>query len=226
MSAPISVIIPTRNAADQIGPTLAALVEGVGEGLIAEVILSDGGSGDDIAQIAEEVGAQFLTGEPGRGGQLARGAAAARAPWLLFLHADSVPGPGWTTPVSAHLGHPKHAGYFDLRFDSAAWQARALARWANLRSRLARLPYGDQGLLIARTLYDAAGGFADIPLMEDVALARALRTSLRPLDHPILTSPRRYEQEGWAARAVGNGWLLAQYLAGRDPSALARKYRS
>lgn len=227
MSAPLSIIIPTRNAAPVIGPTLAALTEGLGEGLVQELILSDGGSEDDIAEVAEAVGARLVTGAPGRGGQLVRGIAAARGAWLLVLHADSVPAPGWAAAVRAHLAdHPEQAGYFDLRFDSARWAARWTAGWANLRARVLGLPYGDQGLLIARSLYDRMGGYPEIPLMEDVALADRLgRRHLRPLGHQITTSSARYEAAGWWRRGARNLSTLALYRMGRDPVALSRRYR-
>ena len=142
MPAPISVIIPTLNAADGIGPTLGALTEGLGAGLIREVIISDGGSEDAIAGIAEAWGAEFLQGPPGRGGQLRRAAEQATGAWLLVLHADSAPAPGWTEPVLEHISHGvERAGYFDLRFDAGGLAARLVSGWANLRSRVFGLPF-------------------------------------------------------------------------------------
>ena len=179
MPAPITVIIPTLNAADGIGPTLAALTEGLGAGLIREVIISDGGSEDRIEAIAEAWGAEFITGPAGRGGQLRCAAARATGAWLLVLHADSAPAPGWAEVVLEHVSHGiERAGYFDLRFDQGGPIARLVAGWANLRARLFALPFGDQGLLIPAGLYERVGGYPDIPLMEDVAIARAL-TRLR-----------------------------------------------
>lgn len=225
MPAPLSIVIPTLNASAEIGPTLAALTEGLGEGLIAELILTDGGSSDDIAAVAEAAGARLVTGPPGRGGQLARGVAAARAPWLLILHADSRPEPGWVAAVQAHLTDaPEAAAYFDLRFDAQGALPRMVAGWANLRARLFRLPYGDQGLLISRALYTKSGGYPEIPLMEDVALARALKGPLRPLRHKVTTSAARYQRDGWLRRGARNLGTLLLYLLGRDPARLAAKY--
>ncbi len=227
MTAPLSIIIPTLNAADVIGPTLATLAEGLGEGLIAELILTDGGSTDDIAQVAEAAGAQFVVGPPGRGGQLARGCAVARGAWLLILHADSRPDPGWPAAVRAHLAdHPDRAGFFDLRFDEVSPPARWTAGWANWRARwLGGLPYGDQGLLISAGLYHQTGGYPDIPLMEDVALADRLARRLRPLGHAVTTSAARYRQSGWLRRGAQNLTTLLLYRLGRDPVKLARRYR-
>ncbi|MEL6463528.1 MAG: TIGR04283 family arsenosugar biosynthesis glycosyltransferase [Pseudomonadota bacterium] len=221
MSAPISVVMPTLNAAPVLGASLAALMEGVEAGLIAELVISDGGSGDDTCTLAEAWGAQVVAGAPSRGGQLRRGCAAARGAWLLVLHADTVLSVGWTDAVVAHLGQSK-AGYFRLSFDRGG---RVVAAWANLRARLFGLPYGDQGLLIRRDLYAQLGGYPDIPLMEDVTMARALRGRLCALDAVAVTSAERYRAEGWLRRGARNLWTLARYFAGADPAALAAAYR-
>ncbi|WP_299742520.1 TIGR04283 family arsenosugar biosynthesis glycosyltransferase [uncultured Tateyamaria sp.] len=221
MPAPISVIVPTLNAEAALGPTLAALMEGVDGGLIAELVVSDGGSTDDTLKRADAWGANIVTGPPSRGGQLRRGCEAARAEWFLVVHADTVLSPGWSEVVSAHLGQ-RDAAYFKLRFDRGG---RAVAAWANLRARLFGLPYGDQGLLIRRDLYARVGGYPDIPLMEDVALARALRGQLVPLDATAVTSAEKYRRQGWVRRGARNLWTLTRYLAGADPEALAAAYR-
>ncbi|MEM9063416.1 MAG: TIGR04283 family arsenosugar biosynthesis glycosyltransferase [Pseudomonadota bacterium] len=228
MSAPVTVVIPTLNVADRIGPCLGALGEAVFEGLLAEVIFADGGSSDEIDAVAGEVGARLVNSEKGRGTQLCAGAAAARSGWLLFLHADSVLDAGWHEAVRQHLAtRPEHAGWFRLKFDSDAWQARAVERWANLRARIFGLPYGDQGLLIPRRLYDRVGGFPDIPLMEDVAIARKLgRRRLAALECSIATSAERYERDGWFRRGSRNLSTLALYLAGRSPESLVRRYET
>jgi len=224
MRAPISVIIPTLNAAPDLGPLLACLGEALAAGLIAEVIFSDGGSDDDIEQIADLAGAVLIRGAAGRGGQLAAGATVAKGQWLLFLHADSQLSPGWTEAARHHLGDPETAAYFQLAFDLDGFAPRCVAAWANLRSRLLNLPYGDQGLLISRALYDATGGYPAIPLMEDVALARHL-PKMRGLSARITTSARRYQAQGWLRRGGRNLWILARYFAGVDPEKLARAYR-
>ena len=99
------------------------------------------------------------------------GGDAAHGDWLLFLHADTRLGTGWRAAVAAHAAAaPEFAGCFGLRLDDAAWQARLIERGVELRVRLLGLPYGDQGLLISRRLYDEAGGFRPLALMEDVDL--------------------------------------------------------
>ena len=119
MRAPVSVVIPTLDAAARIGPCLGALGEGVA-GLVREVILADGGSADAIGQVAEATGARLVEAPRGRGPQLAAGARAARGAWLLFLHADTVLAPGWAEAARRHIAAgPERAGYFRLAFDSA-----------------------------------------------------------------------------------------------------------
>lgn len=225
MPAPISVVIPTLNAADELPGCLAALMEGLEAGAIRELVISDGGSTDATQAIADAAGAVFVTGPPGRGGQIGRGAAAARGAWLLILHADTELAPGWAEAALAHLrGGGGRAGHFRLAFRAAGPVPRFVAGWANLRSRIFGLPYGDQGLLVAAPLLAEVGGIPDLPLMEDVALARALRGRLVALPGVARTSARRYEADGWLRRGGRNLLTLARYLLGADPAHLARGY--
>lgn len=227
MSAPVSVIIPTLNAVASIGPTLGGLVPGAGDGLIREVILADGGSTDEIAKIADHAGAELVASAPGRGSQLAAGAGAARGEWLLFLHADTVLTGDWIGAIRLHMQrHPGKAGYFRLRFDDESFGARWTSGWANWRASLFAMPYGDQGMLISRELYDELGGYPPVPLMEDVALVRRLgRRRLRNLGTEALTAPTRYLRQGWFRRGWRNWRCLAMYFAGVCPERLNEMYR-
>ncbi len=225
MRAPISIVIPTLNSQEELPACLGALMEGLSAGLIRELIVTDGGSGDQTIGIAKEAGADVVTGPASRGGQLRRGCAAAKGEWLLVLHSDTRLLAGWSAVVSQHLeqglGRP---AYFRLAFRATGLRPACVAGWANLRARLFGLPYGDQGLLIRRTDYDAAGGYPDQPLMEDVALVRRLR-GLKELPVIAQTSATRYQRQGWLRRGGGNLWLLLRYLLGGDPDRLARAYR-
>lgn len=196
---------------------------GVEAGLIRELILSDGGSRDGAAQIAKEVGAVWVSGPASRGGQLRRGADAAQGAWLLFLHADTQLPEGWVQAVKAQMadGRP---GYFRLTFDAQGIAPGIVAGWANLRARLLCLPYGDQGLLIARDEYEALGGYQDIPLMEDVAMSRLLGRRLRMMPLALRSSAAKYRRDGWLRRGARNMWLLARYLMGSDPERLRKLY--
>ncbi|HBB83729.1 MAG TPA: glycosyl transferase [Sulfitobacter sp.] len=225
MRAPISVVIPSLNAAAALPACLAALVEGLQAGLIREVIVSDGGSTDGTPRLAEGWGAEVISGAPSRGGQLRRGCDAARGEWLLVLHADTVLAPGWTDAVQDHMARGAGAaGWFRLRFDQRRLAPRLVAGWANLRSACG-LPYGDQGLLLPRALYDAVGGYPDQPLMEDVALACALRGRLARLEGIAVTSAEKYRRQGWLRRGGRNLWTLMRYIMGASPDALAESYR-
>ncbi|WP_193140481.1 TIGR04283 family arsenosugar biosynthesis glycosyltransferase [Meridianimarinicoccus sp. MJW13] len=225
MRAPISVVIPTLNAADQLPDTLRHLMPGLGEGLIRELVITDGGSTDATQRLAAEAGTIWLDGPAGRGGQLRRGVAAASGDWLLVLHADTHLGDGWTQAVVAHLEScPDKAGYFQLGFRARGLAPRLVAGAANLRARLCDMPFGDQGLLISRALYQRVGGYPDIPLMEDVALARALKGHLRPLPAVALTGAERYRENGWIGQSVRNLWRRARFRHGADPADLARGY--
>ncbi len=224
MRAGLSVIIPTLDAGQALPACLAALFEGLHAGIIREVIVTDGGSRDATRRIAEAAGAVIVTGPASRGGQLRRGAAAAGGAWLLILHADTVLPEGWAGAVAARM-ETGGAAAFRLGFDAGGMAARLVAGWANLRTVAFGLPYGDQALLVSRRDYEAAGGYRDIPLMEDVALARALGGRIALLPLAVTTSAARYRRDGWFRRGGRNLWLLARYLAGADPERLAARYR-
>ena len=224
MRADLSVVIPTLDAAGALPDCLGALGEGLEAGLIRELVISDGGSRDATVAIAEAAGAVLVSGPPSRGGQLRRGCEAAGGGWLLFLHADTVLPPGWTAAVRNQIRDGRPA-YFRLRFDAAGLFPAVVAGWANLRSGAFGLPYGDQALLISRSEYDAAGGYPDIPLMEDVAIARRLRRRLTGLPLRATTSAARFARDGWLRRGAGNLLLLIRYFAGTPPALLRRMYR-
>lgn len=224
MRAPISVVIPVLNAQSSLVGCAAALMEGINAGLIRELIISDGGSTDRTRDIAGDLGARWITDAPSRGGQIRRGCAAAQGEWLLVLHADTQLEAGWSAQVAAHLMR-NEAAYFRLQFASGDRAARFVAGWANLRSRFFGLPYGDQGLLISRQLYEEVGGYQDIQLMEDVALARALRGQLVALNATAFTSAEKYARSGWLMRGSRNLLTLARYFMGVPVDRLAESYR-
>lgn len=224
MRAPISVVIPTLNASGVLAGCAASLMEGLEAGIIRELIVSDGGSSDETRRVADDIGATWVDGPASRGGQLRRGCLEAKGEWLLVLHADTQLEAGWSDVVAAHMT-TGGAGYFRLAFGTGGLPARIVAGWANLRSRLFGLPYGDQGLLITRALYDAVGGYLDMPLMEDVALARTLKGRLHGLEARAVTSAAKYEHAGWLRRGARNLWILARYFMGVPVDQLAAQYR-
>ncbi len=224
----ISVVIPTLNAEADLPHTLAALVGPTARGLIREVVIADGGSEDATLAIADDMGARIVRAAPGRGGQLGAGARTARGDWLLFLHADTVLEATWEDEVRAFLAHARNrdrAAVFRFALDDYDARARWLERLVALRCRLFALPYGDQGLLISRALYDHLGGFADLPLMEDVDLIRRIgRRRLVMLRARAVTSASRYRRGGYFRRPLKNVSLLTLYACGVPPRFLVRLY--
>lgn len=221
----LSVVVPTLNEQDTVGRLLGDLRRLT---VPNEVIVVDGGSTDLTTGVAGAAGARLLHSVPGRGVQLAAGAGAARAPLLLFIHADvRLDDAAVAVLDEIAVARPPCAMAFRLRVDARGFSYRLIEWGTNLRSRLFGLPYGDQGLLVRREDYIRAGGYADLPLMEDVALIRALRrvTPVHLLDAAVQVSARRWDADGPLRRMIRNWVLMARYLSGTPPERLARQYR-
>ncbi len=219
----ISVIIPTLDESARLATTLGAIVAAVQPGV--EVLVVDGGSRDDTVAVAEAHGVPVLASPPGRGGQMNRGAAAARGEILLFLHGDTLLPPGFAAAVRQALAEPEVvAGAFRLAF---APPLPAVAWGANFRSRRLQLPFGDQALFLRRELFLDVGGFPEIPLLEDVALVRALRRRGRIaiLPQAVVTSARRWQRRGVVANTLLNQLILFCFFLGVSPARLAGWYR-
>lgn len=216
----LSVVIPALNAAGR----LAACLDAVGEG--AEAVVVDGGSADGTRAVAEAAGARVVQAPRGRGAQLACGAEAASGDWLLFLHADTRLAPGWRQAAEAHMRlYPRHAACFRFRLDDPAWQARLIELGVAARVSVYRLPYGDQGLLLPRTLYESVGGYRPLPLMEDVDIVRRIAPRrLRVLRADAVTSAERWRRDGWWRRSGRNLLCLALYRYGMSAERVARLY--
>lgn len=215
----LTIVMPALNASATLSGTIARLHG-------APVIVVDGGSTDGTPGRAARLGARVMAAPPGRGGQIAAGVAATRSPWLLLLHADTRLESGWREAAEHHMrDHPDKAGYFRFRLDSPDPRARRVERLVAWRCRILGLPYGDQGLLVARSLLDAVGGVRPLPLMEDVDLVRRLRGRLRPLACDAVTSASRWERDGWTRRSLRNLACLALWRAGVPLSTIVRLYR-
>ena len=218
----VSFVVPALDEADTLPGLLADLAAFP---LAHDVVVADGGSRDGTGARAAALGARVVQAPRGRGTQLAAGASAARAPVLCFLHAD-VRLDGAALSALARAASRRELATLRLRIDAAGVRFRLIERATNLRAR-AGLPYGDQGLLIPRELYDAVGGYTAVPIMEDVAFVRALRRQgVRPtlLSAAVSVSPRRWLGEGVLRRILRNWSLLAAYWAGVPPERLARRY--
>ncbi|KAB2920269.1 MAG: glycosyltransferase [Hyphomicrobiaceae bacterium] len=227
----ISVVIPTLNAEASLAATLASLVPAAVEGLVREVIVVDGGSTDRTAEIVDHAGAQLASCSGGRGLQLATGASRARFPWLLFLHADTVLERGWESEAATFMDRvdagvrPPSAAAFRFTLDDIGSKPRILERLVAIRCALLRLPYGDQGLLMPKQLYNEIGGYRSLPLMEDVDLVRRLgRRRISLLHACAVTSSERFRREGYVRRSARNLFCLTLYTARVPTRLISRLY--
>jgi rSAM/selenodomain-associated transferase 2 len=228
----ISVIIPTLNAERTLTSTLAALVPGVVDGVVRDVVIVDGGSDDETLKIADASGATIVRcAEPGRGTQMRTGAEAAKCDWFLFLHADTVLEPGWQSEVATFVERietgrrDEAAAAFQFALDDTGFLPRFIESGVKMRCTLFRLPYGDQGLLIPRRLYERIGGFKPITLMEDVDIIHRLgRSRTIILRSRAVTSAVRFHREGYMMRVLRNWACLALYYARFSDRTIARVY--
>jgi rSAM/selenodomain-associated transferase 2 len=219
----IAVIIPTLDEA----PHIAAAIASARAPGVREVIVVDGGSSDDTTAIARQHAARVLSAARGRAVQMNAGAAVAGAEVLLFLHADSRLPRGFDTAVLAALADATAVGgRFDVRIVPSTALLRLVGELMNVRSRLTSIATGDQAIFVRRAVFEAIGGFEPIPLMEDVALSRALKRRGRTvaLRLRVETSSRRWLQRGpW--RTIGlMWWLRFLYACGVPPERLRQRY--
>jgi rSAM/selenodomain-associated transferase 2/rSAM/selenodomain-associated transferase 1 len=223
----LSIVIPTLNAGASVAKTVAS-IGGADAAMRIEIIIADGGSDDDTRARAAAAGAMVVTAPRGRGVQLAAGAKRASGRWLLFLHADTTLPPSWRSTVQAFMraeAHAQNAGYFRLAFDDASRGASRVAALANWRARTLGLPYGDQGLLLSRPMYETLGGYRDMAIMEDVDIVRRIgRTRLVELSATVTTSAERYLRDGYVRRPLRNLSLLTLYMLGVPAERLVRLY--
>jgi rSAM/selenodomain-associated transferase 2 len=221
----LSIIVPVLREAENLARLLPALRA---EARDAEIIVADAGSDDGSREVAARIpGVTVLACARGRARQMNGGARVARGDALLFLHADSVPPAGFERAIARALAEPGVvAGRFDVRLDNPRWPFRLIAGLMNLRSRLTGISTGDQALFVRRDVFEAMGGFPDIPLMEDVEITRRLKRRGRQaaLRETVTTSARKWESEG-VARTIGLMWTLRfLYACGMSPARLHRWY--
>ena len=220
----ISVVVPVLDDRAAVKRLLDALPPAAD----VEILLVDGGADPGLDPLAlPRPDVRLLRSAPGRGCQMNAGAAAARGEWLLFLHADSrLPGAWHTAIATADDTADSAGGWFRLRIDATAWQARVIEQLAQLRVSVLGLAYGDQGFFVRRRIFTALGGFRELPLMEDVDFVCRLHRAGRivPSSLEISTSARRWRRDGWFRRSTANVGLLALYFAGVSPARLARWY--
>ncbi len=230
MSFSIAVVIPTLNEERTLSRTLLTLRQL----RFDEVVLVDGGSRDQTVSIAQGQlpglslqPAKVLAAAQGRAQQMNAGAQATRSDVLLFLHADTLLPPETRTEIERVLAHPKYVGgRFDVRFEDDRGWAWLISRLMNWRSRWSGIATGDQAIFVRRSAFDDLGGFADVPLMEDIELAQRLKDmgSMAALRTKVTTSFRRWEQQG-TLRTILQMWLLRfLYGLGIPPKILHQWY--
>ena len=220
----LSIVVPVLDEAATLVSRLQALAPFRQRG--AEVIVVDGGSQDGTAGLAVPWADRVLRAPRGRAAQMNAGADAARGRVLLFLHADTTLPPQADRAIEQAMATGARWGRFDVRIEGRHRLLPMVAALMNVRSRWSGLATGDQALFVERRLFLAAGGFAALPLMEDLDLSRRLRRIAPPacLRERVQTAGRRWDRQGlW--RTIGLMWRLrAAWALGADPAELARRY--
>ena len=234
----VSIVIPVLHDAHELEVLLTFLLQGntpnrqvddVTSDAHYEVIVVNGDTTDPgIVRLRQRFqSVRWTASEPGRGRQMNVGAQLATGQWLLFLHADTCPEPGWFDGIRSVARDPDTVGgALCFKLQTSVLFARIVEFGVAWRVRYMGLPYGDQGIFVRRSVFEQLGGYRLFLLMEDVDLVRRIRRRgrMRFLDNPIYVSPRRWEREGWARRTVTNICLLTAFLLGVSPSRLARLY--
>ena len=221
----LAIVIPALNEAANLSRLLPDLARGCPG---ADIVVVDGGSGDDTAAVVARLpGPWLLESARGRAVQMNHGAREAGGDTLLFLHADTRLPDGAARAIEQALAEPGVVGgRFDVRFDNERPLFRVIAWFMNTRSRASGICTGDQAIFVRRADFEAIGGYPDIPLMEDIELSRRLkrRGNLRALRLRVTTSARKWEREG-PLRTMGLMWALRfLHFCGVAPTRLHRWY--
>lgn len=220
----LRIVVPVFNEGQTLGPRLKALQPLRARG--AELVVVDGGSTDASWAVAAAHADRVLLAPRGRGAQMNAGALGSRAEVLLFLHADTALPPLADRLIQQALHRAGEWGRFDLRIDGSHPLLRPTEHLINLRSRLTGAATGDQAIFVRRRTFERLGGFADLPLMEDIELSARLKRVGRPscISTPVITSGRRWTTHG-VLRTILLMWgLRARYFFGADPQELADRY--
>ena len=220
----LSIVIPVYNEAESITAFLTGLQAYRSQD--CELIVVDGGSADNSLALASSLADQILQSDSGRARQMNAGAAMARGRWLLFLHADTYLPDSFSQFIRQLDGLDRGWGFFPVKLSGRARSLRVIERAISYRSAFTSVATGDQAMFVERRLFQRVEGFAALPLMEDVAMSKSLRSLLKPLVWPdaVTTSSRRWERDG-VIRTVLLMWRLRlAYFLGVSPERLVRQY--
>ena len=224
----MSVIIPVFCEQAVINQTIEN-VRSQRDGGDAEIIVVDGQAEAETLAAVQDVTVQKVLSAKGRGRQLNRGASIATGEVLVFLHADTVlPPTAFERIAGVMLDADCVGGAFDLTIDARKMAFRVIETIASLRSRLTRIPYGDQAIFIRASYFLNLGGFRNFPIMEDTDFMQRLKRDGRRIviiREAVTTSARRWEAEGPVFGTLRNWFLMVLYLCGIAPERLARFYR-
>lgn len=221
---PLSIIIPVLNEAEEIYPCLRRLQTLRKQG--AQVIVVDGGSDDDTIAVAKPLADQVISHEKGRARQMNAGAGLADRDWLLFLHADTRLPVNLPDIMVVWGFTPAVWGFFGIRIRNAPPLLRVVQWLMNRRSFLTSISTGDQCQFVRRQVFEAIGGFADIPLMEDIELSKRLKRQSRPLfiNAKAETSGRKWQRDGVWPTIFLMWRLRLAYFFGTSPKELEQRY--
>jgi len=232
-SPDISIIIPVWNESSAINPTLKHLRQQSPDKRIEVIVVDAHPDITTLQAIDVQPSSHFLIKtmptEKGRGLQMNRGAQIAKGSILLFLHADTLLPAGAFNAVLTVLQNPNLVGgAFDLHIRSERWGYRIIETVGSIRSRLTRVPYGDQAIFMRKSYFDIIGGFRPFPIMEDVDLMRRIKKRgdrIQIISTPVQTDPRRWEKDGLIYGTLRNWTLMILFLAGVSPRRLVKWYR-
>jgi len=228
MRQSISIIIPVWKEASIINQFIGHILSLKYDDSFEVIVVDGSPEGETVHSIHEKTVKKFMA-QRGRARQMNKGAVHAGGKILLFLHADTLLPEGALQRISALMEKGAVvAGAFELGIDSARPVFRIIEKAASLRSRILRIPYGDQAIFIRKDYFRALGGFREIPLMEDVELMRRIKKAgdrISIIPEKVKTSPRRWEKEGILFCTLRNWTLISLYFLGVSPERLAKFYR-
>jgi rSAM/selenodomain-associated transferase 2 len=221
----ISVVVPSWRDAENLGLLLPALAR---RAQIAEVIVADASGKDEAERIALACGATFIPcAAPNRGAQMNLGAAASTGDVIVFQHCDTGLDDSHLDAIQSALADPRVVGgAFYRKFDGRHPRLMWLESVARFLTRHGGTLYGDQSIFVRRDVFEKLGGFAKIPLMEDVEFSRRLRSAgeIAVLDPPVASSGRRHLKKGAWRTTIQNGLFIVLYNLGVSPHRLHRWY--